>query len=406
MVREELIDGAITFLQDASVASAPVEQKIAFLRSKNLTQEEIDASLGRVGQPPQSSQTQAAYSPQQQPQYRQQQSPLYNQSNGYLQQQPYWPQPPPEPPRRDWRDYFIMATLLGGVGYGLYWTAQRYITPLIAPPTPPQLEQDKSHIDASFDKAFALLDQLATDTQELKNSEKARTERLDQALSEVESVIGKMKEASEERQREAKGMTRELAEIREQIPKALEKEKKNTDEKLADLASEMRSLKTLVQNRMQQPAQAPQATPPPNRMYGVNQSQQAATIPAVNGTPAAGTTTPAPTATPAAPETNGASTPTSTSTNGSAPTDAERPSSTSFLSDRSNSASPYGRKLGGKAQIPQWQQTAKKRSEEAAAAKKEDAGTAGTTTTTTDSGTSTPLEGKPAEVSEEGVADV
>ncbi|KAK0258177.1 hypothetical protein B0A54_00241 [Friedmanniomyces endolithicus] len=186
MVREELIDGAITFLQDTSVASAPVEQKIAFLRSKNLTQEEIDASLARVGQPPQTSQNQAAYSPQQQPQYRQQQSPQYNQNNGYPQQQPYWPQPLPESPRRDWRDYFIMATLLGGVGYGLYWTAQRYITPLIAPPTPPQLEQDKSHIDASFDKAFALLDQLATDTQELKDSEKARTERLDQALSEVE----------------------------------------------------------------------------------------------------------------------------------------------------------------------------------------------------------------------------
>jgi len=297
-----------------------------------------------------------------------------------------------------------MATLLGGVGYGLYWTAQRYITPLIAPPTPPQLEQDKSHIDASFDKAFALLDQLATDTQELKDSEKARTERLDQALSEVESVIAKMKEASEERQREAKGMTRELAEIREQIPKALEKEKKNTDEKLGDLASEMRSLKTLVQNRMQQPAQAPQATPPPHRMYGTSQGQQAATAPAVNGTPAAGTATPAPTATPTASETNGTSTPTSTSTNGSAPADGERPTSTSFLSDRSNSASPYGRKLGGKAQIPQWQQTAKKRSEEAAAARKDDdAGAAGMTT---DSGTSTPLEGKPAEVSDEVAADV
>ncbi|KAI7077095.1 hypothetical protein KC319_g21597, partial [Hortaea werneckii] len=48
--REELIQGAVTFLQDPSVASAPYEQKLSFLRSKNLTQDEIDASLARVGQ--------------------------------------------------------------------------------------------------------------------------------------------------------------------------------------------------------------------------------------------------------------------------------------------------------------------------------------------------------------------
>ncbi|KAI7053264.1 hypothetical protein KC327_g18963 [Hortaea werneckii] len=50
--REELIQGAVTFLQDPSVASAPYEQKLSFLRSKNLTQDEIDASLARVGQAP------------------------------------------------------------------------------------------------------------------------------------------------------------------------------------------------------------------------------------------------------------------------------------------------------------------------------------------------------------------
>lgn len=37
--------------------------------------------------------------------------------------QPYsqyaW-QPPPQIPRRDWRDWFIMATVVSGVSYGLY----------------------------------------------------------------------------------------------------------------------------------------------------------------------------------------------------------------------------------------------------------------------------------------------
>lgn len=96
-------------LQDPSVASSSVENRVAFLRSKNLTQEEIDAALARTGAgPPPPSHAPAPYqnAP---PQYYQQ----------YPQQHAAW-QPPPPPPRRDWRDWFIVATVAGGVGYGLY----------------------------------------------------------------------------------------------------------------------------------------------------------------------------------------------------------------------------------------------------------------------------------------------
>nr|POE89752.1 peroxisomal membrane protein per10 [Quercus suber] len=250
---------AVPVLQDPSVSTAPIEQKTAFLRSKNLTQEEIDISLARVGL---STTTQSAAPANYQAQYR-----APPQQYGAYQQQQYWQQPPPELPRRDWRDWFIMATMVGGVGYGLYWTAKRYVVPLIAPPTPPQLEQDKASIDASYDKAFALLDQLATDTQELKESERARTERLDAALSEVESVISKMKEANESREVEGRRIARELADIKDQIPRAIEKEKETTDNKLKDLINEVKSLKTLVGNRMgatgrTTPSFTSSATPP------------------------------------------------------------------------------------------------------------------------------------------------
>ncbi|KAM0721182.1 hypothetical protein Q7P37_003469 [Cladosporium fusiforme] len=329
MVREDLVEGAVSFLQDPSVASSPVEQRVAFLRSKNLTQEEIDASLARVGQatPSQATSTSAPYPRQAPPQQY------------AYQQQPYWGQPPPEPPQRDWRDYFIMATVMGGLGYGLYWTAKRYITPLVAPPTPPQIEQDKASIDASFDKAFALLDQLASDTQELKDAEKTRTERLDKALSEVESVIGKMKEANEARETESRRMAREMNELREQIPKAIEKEKEGTDGRLKELGAEMKSLKTLVANRMA--GGAPRATPG----YTQPSAAQAPTQ----------TSTPAPAAPSApAPEANGA--------NESTAKEAEKPASP--LPERSNS--PFGRTLGAKSpSIPAWQLAAKKRSEEA-----------------------------------------
>ncbi|KAF2863720.1 hypothetical protein K470DRAFT_225603 [Piedraia hortae CBS 480.64] len=233
MVRESLVEGAVTFLRDPSVASAPLESRIAFLKSKNLTQEEIDASLARVGSQPSS--TAAAPPP------------------GYpLPQYGYWEQAPPM--RRDWRDWFIMATVVGGMGATAYWAAKRYIYPLIAPPTPPQLEQDKAHVDEAFNKTFALLDQLAKDTQELKDAEKARTDRLDSALAEVENVVSRMKEAHEAREAEAKRMARDVADIKDSIPNAIEKDKKITDTKIQELTDEMKSLKLLIQARMQQPS--------------------------------------------------------------------------------------------------------------------------------------------------------
>jgi peroxin-14 len=41
-----------TVLQDPSVASSPVEKRVAFLQSKNLTQEEVDLALSRAGEDP------------------------------------------------------------------------------------------------------------------------------------------------------------------------------------------------------------------------------------------------------------------------------------------------------------------------------------------------------------------
>lgn len=79
-------------LQDPSVANAPVENRIAFLQSKNLTQEEIDVSLARAaedaghpspapqGAPP----SNHAYRPQGSP-------PAY----GNYPPPGYWQQPPP-----------------------------------------------------------------------------------------------------------------------------------------------------------------------------------------------------------------------------------------------------------------------------------------------------------------------
>jgi len=121
---------------------------------------------------------------------------------------------------------------------------------MIAPPTAPQLEQDKQVIDEQFEKAFALLDQLAKDTEELKASEQTRTERLDVALTEVESVIGELKAASRRREDESRRMGDEVRGLKDLIPKAIEGQKETTDSRLRELNTELKSLKTLMGQRM------------------------------------------------------------------------------------------------------------------------------------------------------------
>ncbi|MCJ1281660.1 peroxisomal membrane protein pex14 [Xylographa opegraphella] len=143
-----------------------------------------------------------------------------------------------------------MATVTGGVSYGLYTVAKRYVMPLISPPTPPQLEQDKAAIDASFSRAFSLIDQLATDTAALKSAEESRTEGLDSALQEVEAVISELKAANKRREDDSRRIGDEVRGLKEMIPKALEGWKAAEDIKLKELGAGLKSLKILVGNRV------------------------------------------------------------------------------------------------------------------------------------------------------------
>ncbi|KAH7088407.1 peroxisomal membrane anchor protein [Paraphoma chrysanthemicola] len=364
MVREDLITSAISFLQDPSVANAPLEKRIAFLQSKNLTQEEVDVSLARAAaiedpsQPPPTSQTSAP------PNYAYNRPPPAAPAYNYP-PQGYWQQPPPpEPPKRDWRDYFIMATVMGGVGYGLYFTAKRYIVPLIQPPTPPQLEQDKASIDEQFKRAFDLLDQVNTDTAALKASEEARTARLDNALGELESVLASLKESSKRQGDDNRRIEDDVRGLRDLIPKALDAQKDSTDNRLRELSTELKSLKTLVGNRMGSGTPRP---PPTTSGYGMYQPPSATATPTVNGTSSASTPAPQPSSTPAPTE----------QTNTAGTTEAQG-SSTPAASTPSTEKAPasYGRVPAGRAAIPAWQMAAQKKNEEAAKKDTSESGTA------------------------------
>jgi hypothetical protein len=114
-IREDLVASAVNFLHDPSSAASPIENRIAFLKAKNLTEEEVRAAIARAGAgsgtSPQHSAPPAATT--------QQEQAIYGQYAGQYSPYPWQPMPP-EVPRRDWRDWFIMATVVGGIGYGLY----------------------------------------------------------------------------------------------------------------------------------------------------------------------------------------------------------------------------------------------------------------------------------------------
>lgn len=122
--------------------------------------------------------------------------------------------------------------------------------PLVAPPTPEKLEQDKKTIEEQFDRAFALVEQLSKDTDDLKKAEEKRTERLDGALSELESVMTDLKSANRRREDDAQRVREEVQQLKDSIPKAMNNQKDLTDSRLREINGELGSLKTLVQQRM------------------------------------------------------------------------------------------------------------------------------------------------------------
>jgi peroxin-14 len=258
-----------------------------------------------------------------------------------------------------------MATVMGGVGYGLYFTAKRYILPLVQPPTPPQLEQDKASIDESFKRAFDLLEQLNTDTTALKASEEARTSRLDTALGEVESVLTSLKDSSKRQGDDNRRIEDDVRGLRDLIPKALDAQKESTDNRLRELSTELKSLKTLVGNRMGAGSARPPAATP--SYYG--QSQSPAPSPNVNGNSnTSGTSTPTlqSASTPAPSEqTNGTSTSEDQGSNITNNNATPALTSASTPSTEKSASASYGRLPGGRAAIPAWQMGAQKKAEEA-----------------------------------------
>lgn len=245
--------------------------------------------------------------------------------------------------------------------------AQRYVYPLVAPPTPDRLETDKKSIDEQFERTFVLVEQLSKDTEALKEAEKERTERLDTALNTLETVLDDLKAANRRRDDEAQQLRDKVHSLKESIPVALSNQKETTDQRLREVNAELKSLKTLITQRM---------NPPKPAATGVNSYLRPS---------ASGTSTPAPTE-----EVNGSSKQASVADE---PTPAQKPQTYPDNSAAALSSTTFGRSSpfasgsgmsGGKASIPAWQMAMSKSAGTSSSSTSTAPATNGTEATTSD----------------------
>lgn len=102
-----------------------------------------------------------------------------------------------------------------------------------------------------------MIDQLATDTSEIKKSEEERTKKVDISLDAVNQVVEDLKDGNKKRETENRMIADQVHSLRDLVPKALEGWKTQSDSRLEELREEVKSLKKLLATRVGNPATTP-----------------------------------------------------------------------------------------------------------------------------------------------------
>ncbi|ORX40858.1 peroxisomal membrane anchor protein conserved region-domain-containing protein [Kockovaella imperatae] len=269
--RQDLIQNAILFLNDPKVQSSTLASKITFLETKGLNESEIQEALARAPSEESSGQNGASSS-----------SASTFRPYGYTNHNQRYGGPPyeystmPLPPRRDWRDIFIVAVISGGFAYGLTALARKYLLPHLQPPSTTSFQQTSQDLTSSYDEAAQLLRELSDQTNQLQTSLENDRERIDKVVDDVELAVKSVKDGEERWREEMRDMRGEVDSLKDLVPRGkpwfihnthtvaspllslltqsqvMEKHASNQSSALSELQNELRSLKTLLQSRQLQ----------------------------------------------------------------------------------------------------------------------------------------------------------
>ncbi|KAJ2559384.1 peroxisomal membrane protein pex14 [Coemansia sp. RSA 1933] len=238
-LREDVIESAVRFLTDTKVQSSTLAKKISFLETKGLTTDEIEYALARSksSQPTaQSSGSQAL-------------PPVYGYAN---QTGPPAPPPPPPPsrPPLDWKDYFIAAVVAGGLGYGLYVLVNKYIKPLLMVRDDNQrLEEEKALLLEQQEATRKQLESLGDSTTRILDTIAQQSQKTSEAIESMASVLDKISTQEIERGSASNRLLLTLEDLQREITSLSSKMAKTGEATVADVQSDIRSLRSLLLSR-------------------------------------------------------------------------------------------------------------------------------------------------------------
>ncbi|CAR25550.1 hypothetical protein ZYGR_0A01150 [Zygosaccharomyces rouxii] len=244
--RKPLFDSAVSFLSDPSVKDAPLTKKIEFLQSKGLTQQEVELALKKSQQD-----------------HEMLSQNVNNSSTATVAREPdrgslmYEAVPPPLP-RRDWKDYFIMATATAGLFYGVYEVTKRYVIPNILPEAQSKLEQDKKEIQDQFERVDKLLVTLENEQSEFKKQEEQKLVELDKTVVDLQTCLEQTSYTRDKIEDEFKIMKLEMANLQSKLDTFVMA--KRGDQQLENISSELESLKNLIKTREMHPGNSTSST--------------------------------------------------------------------------------------------------------------------------------------------------
>ncbi|WAQ89327.1 hypothetical protein PtA15_11A14 [Puccinia triticina] len=217
--RDSLISSAVGFLQDPTVASSPLAKRIAFLESKGLTSSEIEEALRRASS---LGTTQNAF------------------AAGY--RGPYQA----DRDATDWRDWFVMTVIGGGVGYLLINLAKKFLIPALKPPTQTELEEAQARLEQKYDEVTGILQTIQSDTEIVKKEMTEQAEKLGLAMKEVESAVEECLSGEIQRDQELHSVQQEVEGLRTSVQQMIQSNKEAQTAAIVDLQTELKSLKSIM----------------------------------------------------------------------------------------------------------------------------------------------------------------
>lgn len=238
-VREPLITSAVSFLQDPNVASSSLAKRLAFLESKGLTEFERDEAIRR-----------ASSSSHPSPFNRSRVNPGYEFDHRFHQQV-----------GRDWRDWFIMSVIGGGIGYIAISLFKKFILPALEPPTQTELDEANSRLEAKFDEISKTLNSIESDTNLIKEEFKEQDQKLNKSIETVEMTVKDCIQNEKKRDEEIQLIEEEVKQLKKTITLMLENNKESQTSMISELQTELRSLKSLLGSRTPQATTTPTTTP-------------------------------------------------------------------------------------------------------------------------------------------------